>query len=52
MKAQLRQSNTLGMHYTIIIGEDELKNGTVILRDMTTAEQKSVPADKIQEQLQ
>ena len=43
LKAQLRQANTLGARYTVIIGEQEVKTGTVILRDMTTAEQKTVP---------
>jgi len=43
LKAQLRQANTRSAHYTVIIGEQEVKTGTVILRDMTTAEQKTVP---------
>lgn len=48
LKAQLRQANTLGAHYTVIIGEQEVKTGTAILRDMTTAEQKTVPIDELQ----
>ncbi|MCD6299997.1 MAG: histidine--tRNA ligase [Dehalococcoidales bacterium] len=51
LKAQLRQANTLGVRYTIIIGEDEIKTGTVILRDMTTGEQKTVPLDELQREL-
>ena len=43
LKAQLRQANTLGAHYTVIIGEQEVKTATVILRDMTNARQKTVP---------
>ena len=39
LKAQLRQANNLGTHYAVIIGEQEVKTGTVILRDMTTSEQ-------------
>ena len=46
LKAQIRQANNLQTHYTVIIGEEELKSGTVSLRDMTTAEQKTV---KLQE---
>ena len=42
LKAQLRQANNLGVHHAVIIGEEELKNGTASLRDMTTAEQKTV----------
>jgi len=47
LKAQLRQANTLGAHYAVIIGEQEIRIGTVILRDMTTAEQKTVPISQL-----
>jgi histidyl-tRNA synthetase len=49
LKAQLRQANTLGAHYTVIIGEQEVKTGTVILRDMTTAQQKPIPLTRLPE---
>ncbi|MQY56268.1 MAG: hypothetical protein GH152_03470 [Dehalococcoidia bacterium] len=52
LKAQLRQANTLGAHYTVIIGEQEVKTGTVILRDMTTAEQRTIPLAELEELLQ
>jgi histidyl-tRNA synthetase len=42
LKAQLRQANSLGAPYAVIIGEEELKAGTVILRDMTSAEQETI----------
>ncbi len=48
LKAQLRQANTLGAHYTVIIGEQEIKSGTVILRDMTTAQQETVPISELE----
>ena len=48
LKAQLRQANNLGVSYALIIGEEELKSGTVIVRDMAGAEQKSVPIDQLQ----
>ena len=48
LKAQLRQANTLGAGYTVIIGEQEVKTGMVILRDMTTAEQKTIPFTELQ----
>ena len=51
LKAQLRQANTLGVHHTVIIGDEEVKAGTVILRDMTTAQQKTVPVDQLQWEL-
>jgi len=48
LKAQLRQANTLGAHHAVIIGEQEIKSGTVILRDMTTAQQKTVPTSELE----
>jgi histidyl-tRNA synthetase len=51
LKAQLRQANTLGTHHTVIIGEQEIKSGTVILRDMTTAEQKTIPISELEGEL-
>ena len=47
LKAQLRQANTLGARQAVIIGDDEVKTGTVILRDMGAASQESVPAEKL-----
>jgi histidyl-tRNA synthetase len=43
LKGQLRQANSLGSSYVAIIGEDEVKNGAVTLRNMMTGEQKTVP---------
>jgi histidyl-tRNA synthetase len=44
LKAQLRQANSLGMRYAVIIGENEIKSGTVTVRDMTDSSQKTIPA--------
>ena len=52
LKAQLRQANTLGVHYAVIVGEQEIKTGTVILRDMTTAQQKTIALEQLTELLQ
>ena len=51
LKAQLRQANNLGAHYAVIIGEQEIKTGTVILRDMTTAKQETLLLAEIEEKL-
>jgi len=48
LKAQLRLANNLGASYTVIIGDQEVKTGTVILRDMTTSEQKTIPLPQLQ----
>ncbi len=48
LKAQLRQANTLGVDFAVIIGEQEVKSGTVILRDMVNAQQKTIPVTELQ----
>ncbi|MCL0094445.1 His/Gly/Thr/Pro-type tRNA ligase C-terminal domain-containing protein, partial [Dehalococcoidales bacterium] len=48
LKAQLRQANSLGAGYAVIIGDQEIKTGTVILRDMTTGQQKTIPLTQLQ----
>jgi histidyl-tRNA synthetase len=47
LKAQLRQANTLGVRYTLIIGEEEVKTRTVTLRNMADAQQEAVALDKL-----
>jgi len=52
LKSQLRQANNFGARYVIIIGEQEIETGTVILRNMTTAEQETIPLAELQDKLQ
>ncbi len=47
LKAQLRQANSTGVRYTVIIGEEEIKTGTVQLRDMTTSQQENISAEQL-----
>jgi len=47
LKAQLKQANALGTARTLIIGEEEVRKGCVVLRDMSRGEQTEVPHDKI-----
>jgi len=47
LKAQLRQANTQGVTYTVIVGEEELKAGNAAVRNMTSAQQETVPLSKL-----
>lgn len=47
MKAQMKQANKLGARYAAIMGEDELAEGVVMLRDMAGSEQEKVPVAEI-----
>lgn len=42
LKAQLRQANASGAHYAVVIGEEELKTDTAILRDLTMGAQNRI----------
>ncbi|MCK4532181.1 histidine--tRNA ligase [bacterium] len=46
LKAQLKEANRLQAKFTVIIGDEELQKGVVILRDMEKEKQKEVkPGD-------
>ena len=47
LKAQLRHANAAGAKYAAIIGEDEVKAGVVMLRNMQTSEQQQLPPDEL-----
>lgn len=47
LKAQLRQANTVGATNTAIIGDDEVKAGTVMLRNMENGEQQEIQPEEL-----
>ncbi len=47
LKAQMRQAGSLGVRYSLIIGEEELRTGTVTLRDMIEAQQRTTSRDEL-----
>ena len=47
MKKQMTYANAIGAKYVAIIGEEELSDGTVTLKEMATGEQSRVKADEI-----
>jgi histidyl-tRNA synthetase len=49
LKPQLRQANSLGIPYVIIIGEDEVRSGTATVRDMANARQETVAIGDVPE---
>ncbi len=51
LKAQLRQANNLNVPKVAIIGDDEVKAGTVVLRDMASSQQDTIPLGKLHELL-
>jgi histidyl-tRNA synthetase len=47
LKSQMRAADRNGAKAVVIIGEDELKKGVAMVRDMTTNEQAEVPFSDI-----
>ncbi len=46
VRARLRQADALGVRWTALIGDDELSDGTVSLRDMTADKPERVPMEQ------
>ena len=51
MKAQMKQANKFNARYALIIGEDELKEGVVMLRDMQDSQQEKISINDIKNKL-
>ncbi len=47
LKAQMRQANSSGSTYTLILGEQEIRNRNAVVRDMRNGEQKTLPLAEI-----
>jgi len=47
LKGQMRQANSLGSTHVLILGEQESRNRNVILRDMRSGEQQTIPLAEI-----
>ncbi|MDD4179866.1 MAG: histidine--tRNA ligase [Candidatus Margulisbacteria bacterium] len=47
LKAQMKAADRLKAHYVYIIGEEELKKKSAMLKNMETADQKEVPFDQL-----
>ena len=47
LKTQLRSADRLGASYTLILGQREALEGTVIVRDMKTGRQDTIKIDKV-----
>ncbi len=47
LKSQMKDANRLKASHVIIIGDDEIKNGTVCIKNMETGDQQDVPLSNI-----
>lgn len=51
MKSHMKKADKLSVGYCIILGEDELNKGIVLLKDFSTREQKEVKIEEIVNQI-
>ena len=51
MKKQMNYANAEGVPYVAIIGEDELKDGKVTLKNMSTGDQQQLTSEELVELL-
>jgi histidyl-tRNA synthetase len=51
LKSQMRKADRLQAHYTLILGENELQQGKIVLRDMTQKTQETLDIAGLVEQL-
>lgn len=47
LKAQLSKANKIGVKYTLILGQKEALEGTIIIRDMVSGKQETLKIEKI-----
>ncbi|SEH20769.1 histidine--tRNA ligase [Selenomonas sp. KH1T6] len=52
MKAQMKQAGKAGARFALILGEDEIKENAVMLKDMEKSEQQKVSLDEVIDQIQ
>lgn len=51
LKSQMKRADRLGAKHVLIVGDNEIKQGSVILRNMTTKEQVSIPIERVVENI-
>ena len=47
IKAQFKYADKIGAKTVIVIGEEEMENGTAVLKTMETGEERAVKQDEI-----
>ncbi len=52
LKSQMKRADRMNAAYVLIVGEEEIKKGEAVLRDMNTKEQALIPLNSIVDNLQ
>ena len=51
LKSQMKQADRMGAEHVLIVGDNEIKEGKVILRNMKTKDQVSIPIENMVENI-
>jgi histidyl-tRNA synthetase len=51
LKSQMKHAHRLGAKHVLIVGDNEIKEGMVVLRDMETKDQVSIPIEDVVENI-
>jgi histidyl-tRNA synthetase len=51
LKSQMKRAHRLGAKHVLIVGDNEIKEGKVVLRDMKTKDQVSIPIEDVVENI-
>jgi histidyl-tRNA synthetase len=51
LKSQMKRANKMGAEFVMIIGDNEIKDGAAVLRNMKTKNQVRIEIDKIEEKV-
>ena len=51
LKSQMKRAHRLGAKHVLIVGDNEIKEGKVVFRDMATKEQESIPIKDVVENI-
>ena len=51
IKAQMKIADKLGVRFALILGQQEALDGTIIIRDMQSGVQETVPQEKVVDEL-
>jgi len=46
LRGQMRQANALGISYAVVLGDDEIQRGEVVIRDMSDSSQEAKPLEE------
>ncbi|MBI5875259.1 MAG: histidine--tRNA ligase, partial [Deltaproteobacteria bacterium] len=51
IKSQMKRADKLGARYVLILGENELASGSIVIKNMQSGEQEKVALDEVEERL-